>query len=379
MIVRDFLCWVDTAPVVARVEASSALARAWLFSKMSEEERQAALAALTVLLDDPAVEVRMAVAHALCRHADVPEHLISALAADVEDVSEIVLEFSPVLRDPELVDILAQSSSRLQSAIARRRGLSAAVCAALGEVGDPLSCITLLGNQSAAVLKSSLCRMADRFWNDPGVRDQLLARDDLPMKSRYGLLRRLTEGLADHPVVRAKVPDHQAETFVADASDRVALRLAGDSADATVRELVCCLRESGHLTPKLILRALSSGRLRLFVAALADLGGTTADRVLVQFHSEREAAIKSVARRAGLPARTHAAVAALVRAYSDGNCDFVKDANVSLACKVNKEVMASLPNLETEDPDLYALLRRYAVETARLEAREYVKLAMMAA
>lgn len=379
MIVRDFLCWVETAPDAARAEASSALARAWLFSKMPDEEREAALAALTFLLDDPAVDVRMALAHALCRHVSVPEHLISALANDVEEVAEIVLEFSPVLRDPELVDLLAQSGSRLQSAIARRRGVSAAICAAICEVGDPFACIALLGNRSANVLRSSLGRLAERFWDDPGVRDQLLARADLPMKSRYTLLRRLTEGLADHPVVRSKVPDHQAETFVADASDRVALRLAGDADNQAIPELVACLRDSGQLTPKLILRALSSGKLRLFLAALSDLAAMPSDRVLLQLYSERAGAVKSVARRAGLPARTHAAVSSLVQAYCAADCDFLKDAKVSIARKVNTEVMAGLPGLETEDPDLYALLRRYAVETARLEAREYVRLAMKAA
>ena len=53
MIVRQFLHWLRTAPSGERAEATSALARAFLYSDLTESDRAAAEGAMTMLLDDP--------------------------------------------------------------------------------------------------------------------------------------------------------------------------------------------------------------------------------------------------------------------------------------------------------------------------------------
>ena len=57
MIVEQFLKWVESARVSEREAAAGALARAYLQSPLEFEERCAAEAALTVLLDDPSPNV----------------------------------------------------------------------------------------------------------------------------------------------------------------------------------------------------------------------------------------------------------------------------------------------------------------------------------
>ena len=52
MIVRDFLDWVRTAPASQRAEATSALARAYLYSDLSADDAAAAEGAMLMLLDD---------------------------------------------------------------------------------------------------------------------------------------------------------------------------------------------------------------------------------------------------------------------------------------------------------------------------------------
>ena len=53
MIVRQFISWVRNASAGERAEATRALARAWLISDLSEDDRIAAEGALLMLLDDP--------------------------------------------------------------------------------------------------------------------------------------------------------------------------------------------------------------------------------------------------------------------------------------------------------------------------------------
>ncbi len=72
MIVRQFLQWIQTAPAASRAEASSALARAFLYSDLSRDDRLAAEAAMVTLLDDPSLDVRMALAEVLAGAESAP-------------------------------------------------------------------------------------------------------------------------------------------------------------------------------------------------------------------------------------------------------------------------------------------------------------------
>ena len=65
MIVRHFLQWVRTAEAAERGEATRALARAYLYSELSPDDRIAAEGAMIMLLDDPSPLVRHALAEAL--------------------------------------------------------------------------------------------------------------------------------------------------------------------------------------------------------------------------------------------------------------------------------------------------------------------------
>ena len=64
MIVRQFISGVRTASAFVRADATRALARAWLVSGLSEEDRAAAEGALLMQLDDPSPLVRQAMAEA---------------------------------------------------------------------------------------------------------------------------------------------------------------------------------------------------------------------------------------------------------------------------------------------------------------------------
>ena len=81
MIVRQFISWIRTAPAGERAEATRALARAWLISDLSEDDRAAAEGALLMLLDDPSPLVRQAMAEVFSRSSEAPAaHRAGAVA-----------------------------------------------------------------------------------------------------------------------------------------------------------------------------------------------------------------------------------------------------------------------------------------------------------
>src|SRR3979411_1478476 len=127
MIVRQFISWIRTAPAGERAEATRSLARAWLISDLSKDDRAAAEGALLMLLDDPSPLVRQAMAEGFSRSGDAPAAIMPALSLDQASVALPVLEYSPLLIDADLVDIIATGNSEMQCAVARRIDLPASV------------------------------------------------------------------------------------------------------------------------------------------------------------------------------------------------------------------------------------------------------------
>src|SRR4051812_49295815 len=163
MIVRQFLHWLRTAPSGERAEATSALARAFLYSDLSESDRAAAEGAMIMLLDDPSPLVRRALAEVFAGCEDAPPTVVHALAADQPDVAEPILRRSPMLLDSDLVEAVASGEPDRQIAIAARANLPCSVSAAIAEVGCAEACLTLLENAAADTVPFSLDRIVQRF------------------------------------------------------------------------------------------------------------------------------------------------------------------------------------------------------------------------
>jgi hypothetical protein len=174
MIVREFLQWMEAAPAAERGNATAALARAYLYSDLGPDDRAAAEVALIMLLDDPSPVVRTQLARALAFSEEAPPLVILGLANDQPEIASWVLEYSPLLLDTDLVEIVATGPAAAQGVIARRTHLPSAVSAALAEVGSAEACLVLLENPQAEIVVFSLNRIAERFGHLAAIREAML-------------------------------------------------------------------------------------------------------------------------------------------------------------------------------------------------------------
>ena len=118
---------------------------------------------LELLARDQATRVRKILAEALKSVADAPPQVVRRLAHDAEDVVACpVLEFSPLLSDQDLLEIIASSglSSRL-CAISRRSNLGEAISDAIVQRNDRQAVSELLGNGSAQIREETLDRLIE--------------------------------------------------------------------------------------------------------------------------------------------------------------------------------------------------------------------------
>ena len=162
MVVSHFLKWIHTAKVNERAAAAAALARAYVHHDLPFEDRCAAEAALTLLLDDPSAKVRKAMAEALALSRHAPLQIVSALASDQPEVASVVLARSPLLTDADLVERVASGSKAIQMLIADRPSVSMELSAAIAEIGEAEACRALVANEGAEIAPLSFRRMAER-------------------------------------------------------------------------------------------------------------------------------------------------------------------------------------------------------------------------
>jgi uncharacterized protein (DUF2336 family) len=368
MIVRHFLQWVRTAEAAERAEATSALARAYLHSGLIEDDRIAAEGAMIMLLDDPSPLVRYALADALGASPDAPAAVMHALVDDQPDIAAIVLERSPTLLDSDLVDAIAVGGAETQAAIARRSYLPRSVAAAIAEVGAPEACLTLIENPGADIAQFSLDRIVERFGHLAAIRESLLAWPDLAAATRHALVIKLSETLAGFVVARNWLGEERAQRIAHEACEKATVILAATTHE--VSPLIGHLRETGQLTAGLVLRSLLSGNIDFFEQALAELADLPARRVAALVHDRRGAGFKAVYDRAGLPASVYPAFRAAIEGMHETGLVAEPGGNTRLKRRMVERVLTSCARMPAGELEpLMTLLRRYATEAAREEAR----------
>lgn len=372
MIVRHFLRWVQTATPGERADATSALARAYLYSDLSREDRLAAEAAMTVLLDDPSPLVRGALAGALASSDAAPHGVILALAHDQPDVAVEVISRSPLIFEAELIDFAAGGAEKIQCAVASRAPLSQAVAAAIAEAGCAAACLTLIENLDATLGAPELARIAERYGHLAALREALLAHPDLAVETHQVLVAKLSDTLARFVAHREWLPAERARDVAREACDRATVTIASGSRDGEVAPLVHHLVMSGQLTGGLILRALLSGNLRFFVDAFAELSGLSPERVAAIVADRSGHGFRALYDKSGLPqAAFRAFQAALEVIYEADSAEDLLAHSVLRRQMVERVLMRYEQGSDGEIDHLLALLRKLAGEAAREEARLY--------
>ena len=369
-IVREFLQWLDTAPANERAEAAGALARAYLCSDLTVDELAPAEGLMLKLLDDPSPLVRRALADALAASPAAPPAVIIALVGDQPQIAAPVYALSPLLIEADLIDGATTGGAAVQAAIASRAVLPSAVAAALAELGCTEACQILAENDGAEIVPSSIDRMVERFGEIAVIRDALLGREDLPGASRQNLVTRLSQTLAGFVVDRSWLEEDRARRIAREACEKATVAIAAERPKSELGPLIRHLCASGQLTAGLVLRALLSGNVALFEEALAELSGMPLSRVAALVHDRIGSGLRPLLEKAQLPASMHPAFKEAIKAVHDGFADDADDTR--LQRRMVERVLAACESADMSDvAPLITLLRRFAAEAAREEARSY--------
>lgn len=149
-----------------------------------DRARQTAYRVLERLVRDQLPRIRKILAEALKDVTNAPPEIINQLARDVEiTVATPILEYSPVLRDEDLLDIIgSHPPDAALAAISRRSTVGPQVSDAIAASEDATAIAHLLANPSAQIREETLDRLVDQAvhqptWHAPLVRRPGLRRE----------------------------------------------------------------------------------------------------------------------------------------------------------------------------------------------------------
>lgn len=229
---------------------------------------------IEILAQDQVTRVRQIVAETLKDVASAPNHVIQSLARDAEEVVACpVIEFSPLLSDQDLLEIIESgNNSGSLHAVSRRQGVGEQVTDAIVAARDEGAISALLDNGTAQIREETLDGLVEAaieisVWQEPLVRrpalpssaarklagfvassllDLLKARDDLD---------RDTARLVAQEVER-RIEDEAADTAAASAKASTVTSAAdGESAEKRAKRMF----QAGELDDQILTRALNGG------------------------------------------------------------------------------------------------------------------------
>jgi uncharacterized protein (DUF2336 family) len=325
---------------------------------------------MIMLLDDPSPLVRRALAEVFAGSEYAPPTVVHSLAGDQPDVASPLLARSPLFLDTDLVDAVGSGDPTRQAAVAERADLPCAVSAAIAEVGSAEACLILLENPDAEIVPFSLDRIVARHGHLAAIREVVLARDDLPVSTRQALVAKLSQTLADFVASREWLAEERAQRVAREACEKATVALAAGSPDHEVRPLIRHLRQSGQLTAGLVLRALLSGNITMFEEALAELSELPLARVVGIVHDRRGAGFRALYDKAGLPDSTFQVFREALDAMREDGFQSEAGGPSRLRRRIIERVLTRCESATLGDVEpLLTLLRRYAAEAAREDAR----------
>lgn len=292
----------DDRSAHARESTAAKVADQFCQGNLSDSERQIAEEIFGFLVRDVAVKVREALCHHLKESRHVPHDVALSLARDVESVALPMIESSQVLSDEDLIEIVRCQGTARQKAVARRVQVSEQVSEVLIETENEEVVTTLVENPTTDLSEQVMQRVVESFPDSEAVQSVLAQRAELPVSVAERLVGLVSYTMRQHLIDHYDIPVDETGDVVKQTREHATLSLIGSSQNLeSVRRLVRQLFTNGHLTPSILLRSMSMGKLVFFEVAMAELAKVPIMTVRTLLYEQDALGFSSIFRRAGLP------------------------------------------------------------------------------
>ena len=269
-----------------------------------------ALDILDTLARDQMREVRAIVSDEIKHARNVPKNVVRRLAEDAESVvSAPVLEYSPLLSDKDLLEIVAFGiESGAMTSIAKRKELPQEVVDAIIESGDENAIPALLENKSAKISEKTIDMIAVEAEGHEEWHPPLVDRGNLPVRTVRRIASFVSAALFERLIENNDVEEKAVDEMRMEVRKRIdsneLLETETDAAREKAMERAEKLFKQGKLTEDVVKKAIDVNDSHFTRYAISHMSGLPSEVVRKMLGSGSGKAVTSLCWKAGMTMRT---------------------------------------------------------------------------
>lgn len=272
----------------------------------SDHLRQITIETLERLAKDQVTRVRAILAEEIKHSADVPKFIVQTLARDLETlVAAPILEYSPLLSDNDLLEIIATArADEVLTTIARRKPLDAKVADAIVSSLEIPAVAALLANPDARIREKTLDELAAQAEKVQAWHEPIALRTDLSKRAIWRIASFVGSSLIEQLVARYGLDEDVGNHLNKELRSR--LQDEGKSEKPVVANAakdVAAAKASGTLNESFVDAAAGAGQRDTVVVALATISGVAEATVRKIFATRSAKPITALVWHAGLSMR----------------------------------------------------------------------------
>jgi len=354
---------LDDKTSAARIDITEKIAGAYGSNQLNEKEKQAAEQVFRLLVRDAEVRVRSALAQHIKSSEHIPHDIVMPLARDVAEVSLPVLQYSQVLNDDDLLDLIGNTHEISRYlAISKRKQVSDVVTGTLLDKGSDAVAAALVENDGAQISETGLGKIIDNYRDNEILMKAVADRPRLPVAAAEKLIHVVSSSLAETLKQKYKMPTADIQKEVDKTRESETLKLIRQSqSQEDIDKLINQLQAFGRLNPSLILSALCQGDFAFFESSLAKLSNIPVNNARTLITDRGELGFRAIYNKSGLPDAMFPAVKLLLKVMRELDGEGEKPGSSRYA---NRVVERLLQNAEETPVDnlsyIIALVRRIA-------------------
>lgn len=334
-----------------RAELAGKLAADLSGTSLTTAEVALAQDIVRILAKDVEVKVRAALSRGLRHATNLPHDVAKKLARDVEFVALPLLADCMVLTDEDLIEIVRGGSCLKQEAIASRRNLPESVSDIIIMRAEEPAVLVLMGNKGANIAEASFDRAVDRFAASARVKEAMIRSGKLPVAIAERLVTMVSKALQTHLVMTHALSPAVASDIVLSAREHAIIHLSWGASDEDLRHMVTQMHRNERLTPSLILRAICTGDVAFFEAAMAVRGDIPLENAQILIHEPSRRGLEALYRKAAMPPGLYDAVLAAVEVVDETSFDGMPHDLERFRSRVITRVLTLVEAVDDADAD----------------------------
>ena len=231
---------------------------------------------LLLLSGDVEKKIRRALSDSLKDCDFVPRNIIKKLANDEAFIAMPVLQFSKVLTDQDLKDIIDCCDGDIDklSSISKRQNLSSAVSDRIIKVSNSNVVHILINNKTAHISESAQGEIFETFSNHPTIIGALIERGSLSFSVAEKMLAIVSKEIGEKLVIDYGVNHNLVKKISNNIREEVTLDILSDNVERTkIHDFVTDLHKQNKLTHSMVLRSLCKKEFSFLEMGLARLAG----------------------------------------------------------------------------------------------------------